>query len=98
MNEPVDYSGSSDPYSGNILPNKNVVRNFDLDHVLEGMENRVAAEFEPDPMESPSMTYKRPAWCRIGEFGDKKTCVEINSKNQSCMSGLLFPDSRSCTA
>ena len=96
MNDPMDYSGSSDTYSGNILPNKNVVRKFDLDHVLEGMATRSAVEFEPDPIESSYELRNKPAWCRLGEFNNKKTCVEINTVNQSCMSGLLFKDQDEC--
>ena len=89
----VSDTDAVDVLQTNFSTDQYAVRKFNLDNVLEGFENRTAAEFEPDPMNVAN----KPAWCYVGSYDDKKTCIQINSMNQSCMSGLLFEDETSCT-
>jgi hypothetical protein len=71
-----------------------------LDNALEGMTDRRAAAFVPDPVDTASNTTSKmkSSWCLIGDFDNKKTCVEIYPSVQSCQSGMLYPDQATCSS
>lgn len=102
----VDNPLNPNPYKSNqniqivdsiSLDNNKITPAVNLDAVLEGLENRDAAKFEPDPIGSLSGTAKsKSAWCFIGEFNDQRSCVEIPPSVQGCQSGLMYSSAESC--
>lgn len=69
---------------------------IDLDNVLEGMENRKATEFDPEPASTLGVNTPKTAWCLAGKMNEKKTCIEINPSKQGCMSGMLYSNENTC--
>lgn len=104
----VDNPLNPDPYDKNSnmkimntvsLDNNPIKSSVNLDSVLEGLENRNMTSFEPDPAGSLTGTAKsKSAWCFIGEFDGKRSCVEIPPSTQGCQSGLMYSSAESCTA
>lgn len=70
-----------------------------LDTALEGMIDRRAAAFVPDPVETTTNTNSKmkSSWCLIGEMENKRKCIEIYPSIQSCQSGMLYPSEEHCS-
>jgi hypothetical protein len=79
------------------LDNTTIKPAVNLDSVLEGLENRQMAAFQPDPIGSGAGKSKN-AWCFVGEMDGKRSCVEIASSKQGCESGLVYGSSDACVS
>jgi hypothetical protein len=71
----------------------------DLDKKINnGGDNLPPAEPTPtesaNPIQNP-ITSQKTSWCLVGEYQDKRGCIEIGEADQ-CLSGQVFPSQKLC--
>lgn len=75
------------------------VNSKDLDNKINnGDNNKPPAEPSPVPSTNPiqnPITSQKTSWCLVGEYQDKRGCIEIGEADQ-CLSGQVFPNQKLC--
>ena len=59
---------------------------------------RTKTDPNPDSTENPiqnSIASKKGAWCLVGEYKNKRGCIEVRNSNK-CMSDQVFPTRKMC--
>jgi len=73
------------------------VTNQNLDASINSSK-RAKMDHAPDSTENPiqnPIVRKKGAWCLVGEYKNKRGCVEVSNANK-CMSGQVFPTQKMC--
>jgi hypothetical protein len=63
-----------------------------------GGANKPPTEPTPAPSTNPiqnPITSQKTSWCLVGEYQDKRGCIEITDADQ-CLSGQVFPSQKMC--
>jgi hypothetical protein len=63
-----------------------------------GGENKKPSSPEPSDSANPiqnSISSQKTSWCLVGEYQDKRGCIEIGEADQ-CLSGQVFPSQKMC--
>jgi len=66
--------------------------------INSGSDNKPPHEPSPAPSTNPiqnPITSQKTSWCLVGEYQDKRGCIEIGQADQ-CLSGQVFPNQKLC--
>ena len=79
------------------IPPKEDEKKLD-EKINTGGENKKPPTPEPtesaNPIQNP-ITSQKTSWCLVGEYQDKRGCIEIGEADQ-CLSGQVFPSQKMC--